>query len=360
MRDFSIFVSIDDKHRIKVGEPGFAVASAERGRRVLVASNNQLLAGDHDFTKFSIIPSVVLNTDIPEEVSGSWYQGQVLISFKEGAFEASSPVRHTTELANILEDKVFDKPLLFLYSDGGPDHRVTYLSVKLALVALFLKLDLDYLCAARTAPYHSYRNPVERVMSFVNLGLQAIALAREKMGDEMEKEAAKCNSLKALRAVAEQKPEFKNAAMDSMSPVKILLSDIIRRLELKGVKFQVFSAATQSGLNDFWTDLLSLDHEFQALHSKKISASDLTPPLSNFFEHCCRERHYFFDILKCGNEDCTTCQLPRLLPSEFSKLGHLPDPVPGSEGHYKSFCDVFKAETTEEHRPSAQCKKSKK
>ena len=38
---------------------------------------------------------------------------------------------------------------------------LTYLSVKLSLIVLFLKLELDYLCAARTAPYHSYRNPVE-------------------------------------------------------------------------------------------------------------------------------------------------------------------------------------------------------
>ena len=35
LRDHSVFVSLDDKHRIKVGEPGFPVAAAERGRRVL-------------------------------------------------------------------------------------------------------------------------------------------------------------------------------------------------------------------------------------------------------------------------------------------------------------------------------------
>ena len=32
----SILVSVDDKHRCKVGEPGYPVAAAERGRRVLV------------------------------------------------------------------------------------------------------------------------------------------------------------------------------------------------------------------------------------------------------------------------------------------------------------------------------------
>ena len=127
--------------------------------------------------KFSIIPSVVLVCDMPEEVSGSWYTGDVYVMLKEGAFELSSPLRHSTELSNVLGDRVQHKPILFVYSDGGPDHRVTYISVKLALIALFRKMDVDYLCAVRTALYHSYRNPVERITSILNLGLQAIALA---------------------------------------------------------------------------------------------------------------------------------------------------------------------------------------
>ena len=100
--------------------------------------SGMLLQGsDHDFTKFSIIPSVVLVCDIPDEVSGSWYTGDVMVMFREGAFEPSSPVRHSSELGNIVDDRMRDKPVLFIYSDGGPDHRVTYISVKLALIALF-------------------------------------------------------------------------------------------------------------------------------------------------------------------------------------------------------------------------------
>ena len=56
---------------IMVGEPKFPVASAERGRQVIVASSSQLLAGDHDFTKLSIIPRVVFLCEIPEEISSS-------------------------------------------------------------------------------------------------------------------------------------------------------------------------------------------------------------------------------------------------------------------------------------------------
>ena len=65
----------------------------------------------------------------------------------DAVFQHSTPLRHACELYNILQSISSSKPILFLYSDGGPDHRLTYVSVKLSLICLFLKLDLDYLCA---------------------------------------------------------------------------------------------------------------------------------------------------------------------------------------------------------------------
>lgn len=102
-RDCSRFISLDDKHKIKVGEPKCPVASAVRGRRVHVRSDEFFTVMDHDFTKFGIVPSVTL------------YIRPII-------------------------------PHLFVPS-----------------------VDLDYLCACRAAPYNSWRNPVERIMSVVNL-----------------------------------------------------------------------------------------------------------------------------------------------------------------------------------------------
>lgn len=59
-----------------------------------------------------------------------------------------------------------------------------------------------------------------------------------------------------------------------------------------------------------------------------------------------------FDIIKCGVPDCSICLPPRLPPSDFKKLSHLPDPTPGMDNHYQPFSHVFKTETTEKHRPS--------
>ena len=90
-----------------------------------------------------------------------------------------------------------------------------------------------------------------------------------------------------------------------------------------------------------------------------MSAKDLTPYLNQFFTHCCHQRHYFFDILKCGDPHCTICKPPRLPRNIFSKLGHLPDPIPGDDGHYKGFHTIFKTPTTEEYRPSKSEKRPK-
>ncbi len=117
LSDYCALISIYDKHRLKVGEPGFPVATAERDRRVIVCFGKTFEVGNNDFTKFSIIPSVVLLIDIPEIIEDLWYHGQVAVGFKDAAFESSSPIRHATELCLILKSKEeYQKPVLFLYS----------------------------------------------------------------------------------------------------------------------------------------------------------------------------------------------------------------------------------------------------
>ena len=78
-RDFTNFVCVDDKHRVKVGQPGFPVAATERGREVIVSLNETFAVGDHDFIRFSIIPSVEFHLDIPDSFERSWYTGKVLV-----------------------------------------------------------------------------------------------------------------------------------------------------------------------------------------------------------------------------------------------------------------------------------------
>lgn len=97
-RPFTTFVCQDDKHTIKVGEPGYPVAAVERGKQVIVGLNEKLVVGDHDFTKVKLTPSVNFLVDIPESIEGTFYHGKVYVGLKDSTFQPSSPIRHASEL----------------------------------------------------------------------------------------------------------------------------------------------------------------------------------------------------------------------------------------------------------------------
>lgn len=82
-RSHATFLSLDDKHKVPVGEPGYPVASVERGKRVLVGIDRALEVGDHDFTSCSLTPSVALAIDIPDSIEGSFYHGKVHVGVKD-------------------------------------------------------------------------------------------------------------------------------------------------------------------------------------------------------------------------------------------------------------------------------------
>jgi hypothetical protein len=82
-REHVNLVCLDDKHNIKVGEPGFPVAAVDRGKEVIVGANSSFQVGDHDFTKAKITPSVTLVCDVPESLTESFYRGNVFVCFKD-------------------------------------------------------------------------------------------------------------------------------------------------------------------------------------------------------------------------------------------------------------------------------------
>ena len=229
-------------------------------------------------------------------------------------FEPSSPHRRMTELQDIIETKnlLFNKSVVFIYSDGGPDHHLTYLSVQLSLIALYLELDLDFLCAARTAPCHSWRNPAGRVMSIVNLGLQCVGLMRSEMSEEHQAMVANCNNMTQLRQVRERKPEIVPAVHDSIEPVKILFSNVFQRLKLHDKPFQVFSAATEDKMKELWSELESIDESLEYGGQYRKKCLETHPNLVEFISHCCQVRHYTFTIKKCGLSSCNICKPVRM------------------------------------------------
>ena len=84
-------------------------------------------------------------------------------------------------------------------------------------------------------------------MSILNLGLQAVALAKEKMPEDKEAEAAtyRYHSLKTPCALVERTGEFRVASMDSIAPSEVTTDRYCTETGAEGKKFIVFIAAPQ-------------------------------------------------------------------------------------------------------------------
>ena len=151
----------------------------------MVAIGQTFEVGDHDFSKISLTPTVILLNEIPEDINGSWYRGTPHILVKSTALKPSTALRNAREIANALVKKYGNinnvPPILVLYTDGGPEHRTNFLSVKIAAIALYKYLNLDMIVIARTAPGHSFSNPAEKVNCVLNLGLYTIGVMRSKV-----------------------------------------------------------------------------------------------------------------------------------------------------------------------------------
>ncbi|XP_071947398.1 uncharacterized protein [Antedon mediterranea] len=348
-KEHLVFVSMDDKHTIKVGEPGCPVAAVERGKQVLVAMGKKFVVADHDFTRLSLTPSVNLFIDVPDHIDDSFHVGQVCISFKENCFQPSSPIRHMTELRQEMTNLNLNKPMLLAYTDGGPDHRVTYLSVQLSLIAMFVNLDLDFLCAVRTPPKRSWKNPVERIMSIINVGLQGVGVMREKAITHEDK-LTKCGGLKDTREMAKTIPELKEEVLESVQPCIELLRNVMERLKLKDQGFKTFGPADIDEMADLWSNVLQVDDSLTP-EVKTQQHLKNQEQLKQFIDNHCQIRNYMFSILKCTSPECGVCKPPRLPIKVFSEVHHLPDPMPDGDKYY-SFEELYGKKTTEHYRPS--------
>ena len=328
-RDHVIFAFGDDKSRAMVGPPENPMQSGTRNRAVPTVEGTELTAADHDFGGTAITPSMQQEAEIPEKIDGNWYHGQLWASLKDGVFEKSNPIRHCEELTRVFGPQIADgKSILLLLTDGGPDRNLTFASVQAPLLAAALKLDVDMLIVVRTVPKLSYRNPVERAMSLFNLGLQNVALSRDKMEDKYEDAIKGTNSLAAIRAVGERVEGFEEAFAKSMqSPIKII-EERFEQLEWTGNRVQTYKASTPEELSSLEQVFIDLDPAvfcdgLKGLDKKRLHSSDVVEDLYKQHVHVSR---YCFQFIKKEDCTCKACAgghiAPVRMPLEaFRKLG---------------------------------------
>ena len=349
-RDTAIFLSCDDKATIDYGEPGHLLSTGVRGRTSITPSSSLLGALDHDVKKRGhIIPSVILNVDIPEDISESFYRGQVSVSLKDSVFNPSNCFRTVDEMIHVVLESCSEKDLndlksLFLMTDGGSEHKVTYHSVKIALIAAFKKLRLDRLIAMRCAPNQSYTNIVERMMSLLNICYQNIALER----DETEKEdiIKKCKTLGELRSKTHLKPDWEQSVQNIITT----LGSRTERMALKDIPFKTFKSSEME-LENFINTTALIDPSLPTkIASKKLAKTDLThaEKYHEFLRTHCNEGEYAFQIRRCCDVNCC----PGEVLSELPKW--LPTPIPDDSkpGHYKKLSAVLGNEPTDAWVPS--------
>ena len=244
--------------------------------------------------------------DIPPNVGDSFYNGDVHVTVKDKVFSPSSALRHTTETVKILRSESttdglnLNHPVLFLYTDGGPDHRTNFFSVQLSYFAMLVALDLDMLIATRTAPSQSYNNPAERCMSLLNMALQHVSLQRREMDASCELRVKSLSSLKKLRCTSEKQPEIKERLIESLDPVIAQLKQRFSQLKLHDEPVLVHDAATEevikliSSLLDILKETDDGGDVFSQLKTKKDI--DKFDKLKGFVERHWRERPYSFQV----------------------------------------------------------------
>ena len=115
----SQFVCLDDKAKVPFGEPKQVMSTGVRNRPGIAVGGARILALDHDqASKGSLTPSVVLECEIPELPSASFYRGNHVF-VKNTVLQPSTPACHAAELSVLLATGVQTKPVLLHLSTAG-------------------------------------------------------------------------------------------------------------------------------------------------------------------------------------------------------------------------------------------------
>ncbi|KAF2891436.1 hypothetical protein ILUMI_14737 [Ignelater luminosus] len=177
-------LSVDDKARVPLGLP-----AAPKQAPILIRYERRILMPDHDYPiakGLKLIPSVIGVLCFKDwKVS---YSGPTCISIRGGAIDSSTAETHRQDLIKYLHhDKMRNyfwsnnwiKPVLAIFSDGGPDEAPRNEKVLQAAVKSFKMLDLDAMFVCTNAPHQSARNPIERRMAPLSRDLCGLVIPHD-------------------------------------------------------------------------------------------------------------------------------------------------------------------------------------
>ena len=104
LKEKCIFVCMDDKAKIPVGDPELPVSTGVRGKKSIVPVATVLSAADHDMNKANLTPSVILKCEIPDSVEKSFGRGQAVTCVNDSVFQPSDSFRHAAMLVKFVKN----------------------------------------------------------------------------------------------------------------------------------------------------------------------------------------------------------------------------------------------------------------
>ncbi|KAF2895144.1 hypothetical protein ILUMI_11031 [Ignelater luminosus] len=293
-------LSVDDKARVPLGLP-----VAQKQAPILMRYERQILMPDHDYLiakGLKLIPPVIDVLCFKDwKVS---YSGPTCISIRGGAIDSSTAETHRQDLIKYLHrDKMRDyfrsnnriKPVLVVFSDGGPDEAPRNEKVLQAAVKSFKMLDLDSMFVCTDAPHQSARNPVERRMTPLSRDLCGLIITHDVCGTHLDARG------RTIDKVLEKK-NFEAAGR--------ILAEVWDRTVIDGFEVTaqyVPPASTASSESTEANDVLWRDRHI--LQSK-----------------------YCLQVVKCQDESCCSPMIFRL--RLYLEDGFLPAPVMFRHGLY--------------------------
>ena len=114
---------------------------------------------------------MILCCNIPCEIGWSIFTGikegfgQIFLTLRCSIFDASQVFDHTAQLVETLKIQDLTPAVFILQTNSGVDRDMSRLQTKLAIIALFPKMDFDHLLIIHCAPNGS---AYDKVYNFTN------------------------------------------------------------------------------------------------------------------------------------------------------------------------------------------------
>ncbi|GBB94499.1 hypothetical protein RclHR1_23690001 [Rhizophagus clarus] len=242
-----------NEHKVPIRK-GVTTSTGVRNKKSIVLQDADLIMYDHNFTKLSLTPSVIFFCEVPKSIKELFYSRKVFVSFKDTTFQSSNGIRHATEFFKVifLHYQPSVPPIFCLYTNRGPDHQITYRSVQIFLICLFLKKDFNMLIALRIAPHQSWNNPAKRIILILNLALQGVALVHKTMLEDMEILFSKANTLKEICRAAKKSSQLTGELQKYITTIQEFLRKRTEQLVLHDEPFSCYDLAGESEISLFF------------------------------------------------------------------------------------------------------------